>query len=381
MKLNANSIVRGFFMSLTFLALAGNESCPGADSDMDGYQDDGNGGTDCDDENASVYPGAVELCDGLDNDCDWQVDEGVELITLYPDADGDGFGDMYTTWTEEACAVLTGYVADHTDCDDADATSYPGAPELCDVLDNDCDGWTDEPSDNDGDGYTGSCSGSGEDCNDADAAVNPEAIETCNGVDDNCDGWVDYGVIGYMDADHDGYGDGDPIPSAVNCGKPFTGTGNFVFVAGDCDDEYPHSYPGAAEFADGKDNDCDGAVDEDMDVADNDNDGLSEAQGDCVDTNSAVNPDAQESCYTYLVDDDCDGRVDVVDVYEDFDSDRWGGRPRGSVECEYRYTVIYPLASGIPGGDCNDNNAAINPAATEVADGKDNDCDGLIDEE
>ena len=107
------------------------------DADGDGYFND----EDCDDADAASNPGAVEVCDGLDNNCDGFVDEGV-LTEFYFDSDGDGFGDE-TEWIE-ACDALEGYVPNGNDCDDDDELSYPSAPERCDDLDNDCDGDIDE---------------------------------------------------------------------------------------------------------------------------------------------------------------------------------------------------------------------------------------------
>ena len=71
--------------------------------------------TDCDDTRSDVYPNAPEICDGLDNDCDGQVDEGVKT-TFYADSDGDGYGNPSVT--TQACSAPTGYVSNNTDCDD-----------------------------------------------------------------------------------------------------------------------------------------------------------------------------------------------------------------------------------------------------------------------
>ena len=89
----------------------------------------------------NIGDNATELCDGLDNDCDGQVDEDVTL-TFYADTDGYGYGDPSAT--TQACTVPSGYVADNTDCDDDEAAIHPNAAELCDGLDNDCDGNVDE---------------------------------------------------------------------------------------------------------------------------------------------------------------------------------------------------------------------------------------------
>ena len=97
-------------------------------------------GGDCDDSSAEIHPGAPELCDTYDNDCDGTVDEDLELLPWYPDADGDGYGDPLGE-PVEGCAPPSGYAGDPTDCDDGDPLVHPGAEDLlCDGLDADCDG-------------------------------------------------------------------------------------------------------------------------------------------------------------------------------------------------------------------------------------------------
>ncbi|MEQ1745166.1 MAG: M36 family metallopeptidase [Saprospiraceae bacterium] len=142
--------------------------------------------TDCNDTKASVNPNKPEICDFLDNDCDGLVDEGFSIVTCYLDDDGDGYGNASVS--KQFCGTCGfGYVATGDDCDDFNPDTHPGAAEVCDTQDNDCDGQVDEGLDEDNDGYT-PCAG---DCNDNDSAIHPGAAETCNGVDDNCDGITD----------------------------------------------------------------------------------------------------------------------------------------------------------------------------------------------
>ncbi len=177
------------------------------DGDGDGYA----GADDCDDTDANIHPGATEVCDGVDNDCDGDVDEGLTQ-TVYADVDGDGFGDDEVT--EEACEPDSGQVGRGGDCDDNDASIHPEAPESCDGVDNDCDGEVDEDlgdtwyEDFDGDGYGAPGTGivvcdaclSGyvhddNDCDDRDPSVSPGADEVCDGADNDCDGDVDEGCF------------------------------------------------------------------------------------------------------------------------------------------------------------------------------------------
>ena len=86
--------------------------------------------TDCDDANASVNPGATEVCDGIDNDCDTDIDEGVGGNNFFPDSDGDGFGDSNAT-PVDSCTQPANHVSDNTDCDDSDININPNATEVC----------------------------------------------------------------------------------------------------------------------------------------------------------------------------------------------------------------------------------------------------------
>jgi hypothetical protein len=104
--------------------------------------------TDCDDSNPAINPGAAEVCDGIDNNCDGNIDEGV-TNTYYADADNDGFGDPNVT--TNACSMPAGFVTNNTDCDDSNPAINPNAAEVCDGVDNDCDGLIDE------DGVCGGC--------------------------------------------------------------------------------------------------------------------------------------------------------------------------------------------------------------------------------
>lgn len=168
------------------------------------------GPLDCDDTRATAFPGAPELCNDLDDDCDATTDEGVVRPTFYPDADGDGAGTSASG--VEACVAPPGFAPVDGDCDDAAPEVHPGAAEHCNSIDDDCDGDTDEPGaldgearhrDEDGDGFgdpaswarvCGAPAGYVElagDCDDTDTEINPLAAERCNGRDDDCDGLAD----------------------------------------------------------------------------------------------------------------------------------------------------------------------------------------------
>ena len=191
---------------------------------------------DCDDNDPGIFPGAEEACDGVDQDCDDDIDENaVRAPKWYPDQDSDSFGDSVATGTA-ACTAPPGDVANALDCDDTETTVNPAAEETAyDGVDDDCDGH--DLTDVDGDGYDSEIVG-GEDCDDMDATVNPAAVdEPYDGVDQDCQaGDAD-------DLDGDGY-------AAAEAGGD------------DCDDGDPKVYPSAEEtWANGvSDNDCDGEI-------------------------------------------------------------------------------------------------------------------------
>ena len=372
---------------------------------------------DCDDSDAAVHPDADELCAAGDEDCDGL--EGVDdpslsdALSLFPDGDGDGVGDgaAFATCDPAAGAAVDG------DCDDSDPQIYPGADEVCSGTDDDCDGLVDDDDDSltdglslyvdvDGDGVgAGSPSvtcdpGDGVadagDCDDLDPNVFPGAAEVCNTIDDDCDGSIDDDdddVIGqgewYPDTDGDGVGAGTALTACVQ--PPSTAA-----APGDCDDTVATTFPGAAEQCNSVDDDCDSYIDEDVtDIAfypDDDGDGWGDAAqipvydciappnttdrtGDCDDTNPEVSPVGLEYCDG--LDNDCngsadDGAVDAVPVYVDLDGDGYGDPATQQLACEGNGLVL--LA-----GDCDDDEPLAWLGATEVCDGVDNDCDGLLD--
>lgn len=238
-------------------------------------------GSDCNDMQPAVFAGATEVCNGRDDDCDGSGDEGV-LITFYRDRDSDTYGDDAMTTLE--CSQPTGFAARGGDCADDPVEEplanqlNPGAAEVCDDVDNDCDMSVDE-------GLTCDCTlgvdtnrecgfdpalddigncrlgsqmcvapGMWTEC----AGVIPPIDEVCNGDDDDCDGSMDEGVrvTCWEDIDRDGFAAVD-APSSVQC--PPCADGNTDMdpaIAADCDDGDDATFPGADEVCDGQDQDC-----------------------------------------------------------------------------------------------------------------------------
>ena len=324
--------------------LIANVNC---DYDQDGFDRIRCGGTDCDDLDENVHPGADEICDGKDSNCDGTKppDEA--------DEDGDGQG---------IC---------HGDCDDTNPEVYDGAPELCDGLDNNCDELPDEIEvDNDGDSYS-ECDG---DCNDENDQVHPGAEEVCDGQDTNCDGEYPFN-------DHDFDKDGFPA------------------CAGDCEPFNGNIYPGAPEGCDMKDSDCDGLpAPEEQDP---DRDGAAECEGDCEPDNPAVYPGKGELCNGF--DDNCDGVLlegendpdgdgfwaclddcgpddpntypGATEICDNIDNDCDGQKMLTEIDADRDLTMVCA-------GDCNDNDPNVRPNILEDCEnGIDDNCDGLIDQD
>jgi len=382
-------------------------------------------GGDCNDQDDSIHPGADEVCNSKDDDCDTDIDEedATGCSTYFYDGDLDTFG--VTGNTRCLCTASGNYAANAGgDCNDGDSVVNPGAIESCNGKDDDCDGPTDEEDaqgctvyHRDFDGDTWGVDGDtrclcapvvpytatqGGDCADVDADVHPGMTESCNSKDDNCDAQTDEEdaagcIVRFHDVDDDGFG--VTLDSRCLCAA----TGNYTaLIGGDCHDGDAQVNPGAAESCSGKDDDCDGQTDEEDATGcqnhyfDSDGDlyGLTEQwkclcaasgsfsatqSGDCSDTDSTVNPGVVETCNGK--DDDCDEAVDEEDAggctlyWYDGDNDGYGvavARCLCGADGPYRAELD---------GDCDDVVKLVNPGITESCNGVDDDCDDLTDEE
>jgi hypothetical protein len=385
--------------------------------------------TDCNDGNASIHPGAPEVCDGVDQDCNGTADDGVATQTYYRDADGDGYG-ATASGTRDFCsqtvAAAAGYVPSNTDCNDAAGAVHPGATEVCNGVDDDCSGTADNGltmqtyyRDLDGDGYGRSASGTkmacslavagagyvadNTDCDDGNKDIHPGAPEICaNGKDDNCNGTVDTDApmnsTFYRDMDADGYG-AAAGGTVLACAPPM----GYVSSNTDCDDANPAIHPGATEVCNNIDDNCDMSADNGLTTStfflDRDGDGFGSAMsgtktacgaavagpgyvaagGDCNDNDKNVYPGATEICNG--VDDDCNGTPDngltMTTYYRDADGDGYGNDASAKTVCS-----IALAGSGYVNvkGDCDDTDPDINPGAAERCENhKDDNCNGVVD--
>ncbi|MEO0600091.1 MAG: putative metal-binding motif-containing protein [Myxococcota bacterium] len=398
---------------LILLSVLGCRKSVVVDEDGDGVE----AAFDCDDTDADIGPDMPEDCTEVDRNCDGSPYAGADGSVWYADGDGDGFGNVNVTRT--ACVAPDGFVAVADDCDDREPGVFPGAPELCDGVDQDCDDAIDESAtdwvtlyeDVDGDGFgddavtltacpdTPGYALVGGDCDDDDDTVAPDLPDICNGgVDDDCDATtdenVDFGTPWFVDGDLDGFGDDATAVWACEAPAP-----DLVALGGDCSDGDDTRYPGAIETCDlddsvhpdadeacdGIDNDCDPATTDDdapdapLWAVDSDGDGfgddslalvpacvqpgdtvLPELATDCDDTNDNVNPDATEVCNGGR-DDDCDPDTDEQDTrtwYADFDGDGWGDPDVTARAC------LAPADFVGNDGDCDDAASDLNPSDT-----------------
>jgi hypothetical protein len=368
---------------------------------------------DCDDDPATgmfTWPGAPEIPgDGIDQSCD-----GSDLCWF--DRDRDGYGSAITAEAGQmSCADALGFANNGDDCRDIGigaAQIHPGVTEIPDDgVDQDCDFedacWLD--ADQDGAGGAGlvdangfGCgddpfeSTRGDDCDDLDPTIGPLAPEVvADQIDQDCSGhdgcFVDadddlYGTPVVVDdaldlgcaeavglADRDGDCDDrradvhpftedrpyDDVDQDCSGGDPRDVDGDRVEAAvvggPDCDDLDPSVRPGVGELENGRDDDCDGEIDEDTRSYDDDGDGFAERGGDCDDARSGVRPGGREICDG--LDQDCDGVLDEETSCFDDDGD-------GASEAE---------------GDCHDGDPRVGPGRSEVLDnGVDDDCDGIF---
>lgn len=400
----------------SLLALALTTACKRETIDPASPDADGDGITadiDCNDSDALVFPDAEELCDGIDNNCNDEIDEdgATDAQTWYRDADDDGIGSDAATLVQ--CAQPDGYSATPGDCNDANADVRPNATEVCDGVDNNCDGVVDTDAadrgtwyaDADADGYGDTADSvvscevpdgyveSDLDCDDTNTAINPDVEEVCDSVDNNCDDIVDTDAVdrttAYADTDTDGYG--DPLDSVLGCEIP----DGYVESDLDCDDTNAAINLDAQEVCDSVDNNCDGRTDEDQALdavihyADSDSDSFGDSSDltasceipagrvvndtDCDDSDSTINPDATEVCDG--VDNDCDQLVDddsaedVVTAYADTDNDGYGDPGNSALFCDV------PSDHVLDNSDCDDTRATVYPGAPDrPGDGLDNDC-------
>ncbi|MCB9540070.1 MAG: thrombospondin type 3 repeat-containing protein [Myxococcales bacterium] len=354
------------------------ETCDGTDEDCDGEADEdflwggrtvgqtcaglgacaGDATVVCSGDHTSATCGALapEQCDSVDNDCDGEIDEGFSIGTDCPVGVG-------------AC-LANGVMA----CDgpsDSSCVGIPGqpVPEICNTVDDDCDGTVDEGLGL-GDACTGGvgacaaagtvvCGGAGATL--CDATPGAPGAELCNSVDDDCDGTVDEGL-----------GLGESCTEGVGaCAADGT------IVCGDAGATVCDATPGApvAEACNGADDDCDGTVDEALGVGESCTAGVGACAaggtvvcGDAGETVCDATPGGPAAEVCNGADDDCDGSVDEgLGLGESCTEGVGACAADGTVVCGGAGETTCDATPGTPGA--------------EVCNGADDDCDGSLDEE
>ena len=381
------------------------------DADGDGYGDvisDTSGcpsGTDidCDDNNASVYPGLAEWYDGADNDCDGMYDNGVMPANVLfitevmkdPAAVGDTFGEWFELYNNSIYDMnVIGLEIHDLTTNTFTVTGDLWIPSYGQIV----LGRSDDLGNNGGVTVDFEYSNFQLD-NAADEIVvthdgyELDRIEFDDGVNwpDPTGASMQLNLLAYDYSSNDAganwcvswdpYGQGDlgtPGTQNPQCCEDLDGDGYRDVACGgdDCNDADPLINPSITEICDGIDENCDGIIDEPFDL---DLDGYTTCNNDCDDNDANVNPGMFEYCDG--VDNDCDGAIDpegsafCVPYLRDEDGDGYG--VDGDVQCLCAATYPYDT---LVGGDCDDTSAAAYPGGTEICDGYDNNCDGTVDE-
>ena len=303
-----------------------------------------------------------------DIDCD-DVDSAVTTgPTFYADADADGFGDVASA--QAACVAPEGFVEDSTDCDDASAAVNPDAVEICNQLDDDCDGTVDGESATDRPTWYADADDDtfGDESNATIACEAPAGAVATGGDCDDADATLNPATEWYQDADSDSFG--DAAVTQVQCEQP----AGYVRDATDCNDATDAAFPGGIEVCDELDNDCNGDTDG-SDATDKPTwyaDADADTYGDpAVTVEQCVAPDG------YVADNsDCDDANDAINPlsewYLDGDGDGFGS---GTALVQCSVGDGYSLKAA----DCDDSINTVYPEAAEVCDDTDSNCNGSVD--
>ncbi len=393
--------------------------------------------TDCNDANAAIYPGKAELCNLIDDDCDLLIDENAGII-YFADNDHDNYGNVLSFVV--SCTMPNGYTTNSTDCNDNNAAINPGAAEICNSVDDNCNILVDDGAagttyylDADSDGFGNpavsvtTCNtppigfvANGSDCNDLNSLINPLAADICDGTDNNCNSITDDNAIG-VTISLSGPATGcksEPVTltatgTNIESYKWYKGT-NPNSVAGQTNSTYTLTYDNTTVKAvvsnsfgctatsevvtltslqnpsatisvlnGGNLNLCDGAVT--LSTSGGENYARQWYRNDIAiagATNTTHIPSTAGN-YSLMVTNNagCSKTSSVVTVtglvtyYTDADADGFGSSSDpGTTYCEP------PQGAVTNNGDCNDANNSIYPGAIDLCDGWDNNCNGLTDE-